>query len=225
VIYHYPKTARPSARDAGEVQATKNAITHKLPVFVVLPGKKSKAKRSVRLGWVSDFDDENAQFLILFGDEKPARYETAEAPNEPFQLITKQNKQSANVLVRKGQQRFRFQVMSQYGYKCAVCNIRLPELLKAAHICGIAEHGCDNWRNGLPLCATHHEAFDAHLFCIEPKSGTIKCKPGITHSEIGLQESSVKVLKHAPHVEALKWRWGTTQKQWNDISLKLAADA
>jgi putative restriction endonuclease len=43
VIYHYPKTSRPSARDAAEVQATKNAMNHQLPVFVVLPGKASKA--------------------------------------------------------------------------------------------------------------------------------------------------------------------------------------
>ena len=44
VIYHYPKTSRPSARDAAEVQATKNAMKdHQLPVFVVLPGKASKS--------------------------------------------------------------------------------------------------------------------------------------------------------------------------------------
>jgi hypothetical protein len=88
VIYHYPKTARPPARDAAEVQATKNAMIHKLPVFVVLPGKRSKARRSLRLGWISDFDDENAQFLILFDGEKPPLYQPAEAANEPFQLMT-----------------------------------------------------------------------------------------------------------------------------------------
>jgi putative restriction endonuclease len=92
VIYHYPKTSRPPARDAAEVQATKNAMMHKLPIFVVLPGKKSKAKRPVRLGWVSDFDDENARFLILFGDEKPPLYQTAEAANAPFELMSKPTK-------------------------------------------------------------------------------------------------------------------------------------
>jgi putative restriction endonuclease len=39
VIYHYPKTSRPAARDSGEIQATKNAMIHQLPIFVVLPGK------------------------------------------------------------------------------------------------------------------------------------------------------------------------------------------
>ncbi len=50
VIYHYPKTSRPPARDAAEVQATKNAMHHQLPVFVVLPGKESKTRRSLKLG-------------------------------------------------------------------------------------------------------------------------------------------------------------------------------
>src|SRR5262245_33742573 len=95
-------------------------------------------------------------------------------------------------MTRRGQQRFRFQVMAQYGSKCAVCDIRHPALLKAAHICGVAEQGSDDWRNGIPLCATHHEAFDDHLFCIHPKSKAIECKPEITPDEIGLRETRLK---------------------------------
>ena len=132
-IYHYPKTSRPPARDAAEVQATKNAINHQLPVFVVLPGKASKARRSLELGWVSDFDDENRQFLVLFADEPP-KYSPAKTPDEPFLLIRQPDKKAAIVLARRGQQRFRFQVMAQYGSKCAVCDIRYPALLKAAHL-------------------------------------------------------------------------------------------
>ena len=111
VIYHYPKTSRPPARDAAEVQATKSARTHQLPVFVVLPGKDSKARRSLKLGWVSDFDDENGQFLVLFADEPP-KYDPAKAADEPFQLMSMPNKKAATVMARRGQQRFRFQVMA-----------------------------------------------------------------------------------------------------------------
>jgi putative restriction endonuclease len=214
VIYHYPKTSRPPARDTAEVQATKNAMHHQLPVFVVLPGKDSKARRSLKLGWVSDFDDENRQFLVLFANEPP-RYDPAKAADEPFTLIGVPNKKAATVLARRGQQRFRFQVMAQYGSKCAVCNIRYPALLKAAHICGVAQQGSDDWRNGIPLCATHHDAFDEHLFCIHPNSKMIECKPGITASEIGLRETSLKTLKNEPHDDALRWRWDVTCKQWN----------
>jgi hypothetical protein len=56
-----------------------------LPIFVILPGTTSAAKRSVQLGWVVDFDDENRQFLILFGERKP-EYQTAPTQETPFTL-------------------------------------------------------------------------------------------------------------------------------------------
>ena len=143
------------------------------------PARISKARRSLKLGWVSDFDDENGQFLVLFADEPP-KYDPAKAADEPFQLMSMPNKKAATVRARRGQQRFRFQVMAQYGSKCAVCDICYPALLKAVHICGVAQQGSDDWRNGLPLCATHHDEFDDHLFCIHPKSKAIECKPGIS---------------------------------------------
>ena len=107
VIYHYPKTSRPPARDAAEVQATKNAMNHQLPVFVVLPGKESKARRSLKLGWVSDFDDENRQFLVLFADDPP-KYTPAKAPDEPFHLLSTPNKKAATIMARRGHSGFDF---------------------------------------------------------------------------------------------------------------------
>jgi hypothetical protein len=218
VIYHYPKTSRPPARDAAEVQATKNALTHQLPIFVILPGKISQSRRSLKLGWVCDFDDKNRQFLILFGEESPPAYSKAEAATEPFELTAPPNRKATTVLVRVGQQRFRFHVMSKYGYKCAVCDIRQPELLKAAHICGKADKGSDDWRNGIPLCTTHHDAFDAHLFGINPETRAIHCKPGVSASDIGLRETVLSPLHNAPHLEALKWRWQAGAKEWQTSS-------
>jgi putative restriction endonuclease len=215
VIYHYPKTARPAGRDAAEVQATKNAMAHHLPIFVILPGKASQARRSVKIGWVCDFDDNNREFLILFGSEAPPTYSKAETTGDPFRLTDQAQRKASTVMIRVGQQRFRFHVMSRYGYKCAVCDIRHPQLLKAAHIWGVAERGCNDWRNGLPLCATHHDAFDNHFFCIEPDTGEIRCKPGINPNDIGLCQTKLQPLTNAPHIEALQWRWAVTQKEWN----------
>jgi putative restriction endonuclease len=86
VIYHYPTTSRPAARDAAEVQATKNAMIHRIPIFVVLPGVNSKSRRSLKLGWVCDFDDSNRQFLMLFGDEHPPSYTKAETASDRSDL-------------------------------------------------------------------------------------------------------------------------------------------
>ncbi len=157
LIYHYPTTNRSTARDDGEIQATKNAGALALPMFVILPGKQTATKRSVRLGWVVDFDDENRQFLILFGDRKP-EYQVAPDKDMPFALTGGPTLKTTTAKVRPEQQRFRFQVLAKYGCKCAVCSITHPNLIKAAHICGKAHHGSDDWRNGLPFCSTHHDA-------------------------------------------------------------------
>jgi putative restriction endonuclease len=214
VIYHYPQTSRPPGRDAAEVGATKNAMTHRLPIFVILPGKISRSRRSLKLGWVCDFDDESRQFLVLFGQEAPPPYSPAEADDEPVHLTEVAGRRRVAVMARPGQQRFRFHVLAKYGQKCAVCDIRHPLLIEAAHICGKAEKGCDDWRNGVPLCATHHDAFDNHLFCIEPGTGTILCKPGLLSADIGLRENHLRPLKSSPHSEALQWRWDTTHREW-----------
>ena len=165
VIYHYPKTKRPPARDLAEVQATKNAGSLNLPIFIIAPGKSSPSRRAVRLGWVEDHSDASRQFLILFGQDKPA-YEPPLPVDAPFELVDYTPLGIALTKVRKGQQRFRFHVIARLGCKCAVCQISHPSLIKAGHIRGKAHKGSDDWRNGLALCATHHDAFDAHLFAI-----------------------------------------------------------
>ena len=69
MIYHYPSTDRPAARDSAEVQATKNAADANLPIFVIRPGEHRASGRSIRLGWVTDWDDNAKPFLILFGEQ------------------------------------------------------------------------------------------------------------------------------------------------------------
>jgi hypothetical protein len=53
------------------LDTTKNAANLNLPIFVILPGDTDRTRR-VRLGWVEDWDDEAALFLLLFGEVAPA---------------------------------------------------------------------------------------------------------------------------------------------------------
>jgi hypothetical protein len=205
VIYHYPSTSRPPGRDAAEVAATKETRNLGVPLFVILPGDRSPSKRRVRLGWVDDWDDATRQFLILFGNE-PAATSTAPASDAPFVLVDEQPRRLGQVLLRAGQQRFRFSVLKHYGCRCAVCSITHPQLVQAAHIRGKAHRGSDDWRNGLPLCATHHAAFDAHLFSVEPGSLLIRFAPHVTPTSIGVTATRLEVFNNAPHDAALIWR-------------------
>ena len=156
---------------------------------------------------MTDWDDTTKQFLVLFGDEQPA-YQTAAAENEPFQLHEARQRRVAETKVRVGQQRFRFQVLQQYGAKCCVCSIAISELLAAAHICGKEHNGSDDWRNGIPLCHTHHAAFDAGLFTINPETLGIELKEGLTVFTLCLTEASLQPIRGNPHLDALRWRYG-----------------
>ncbi len=221
LIYHYPSTARPPARDVAEVEATKNAARLGLPVFVILPGDTNQTRRA-RLGWIEDWDDEASLFLVLFGDTAPTYLPPAEQ-DEPFSLTDEAPMRKALVNVRARQQVFRFQVLAQYGAKCAVCSITHPSLLKAAHIRGKREKGSDDWRNGLPLCSTHHDAYDAQLFAIHPDTLSIIAAPDISPTAIGLDGDSLAVKQRKPHRDALLWRFELTQRKWGS-KLSVSAD-
>lgn len=226
MIYHYPTTRRSAGRDISEVEATKNSLRLDLPIFVVLPGERSAQKRTVRLGWVRDYDDLNRQFLILFGDQPPL-CDPVPPQDGPFALQTtgNQSRKLQSVASRSSQQTFRFNIFAKYGAKCAVCRISHSTLLAAAHICGKRDRGTDDWRNGLPLCATHHAAFDAHLFAIEPSTHELVCKPGTTAEQIGLASNRVDLLSSLPHREALLWRWNATQRKWRNEQMLTAQEA
>ena len=68
LLYHYPETTQLS-HDRADINATKQCMAFKLPIFVVLSSEKKSTKK-VKLGWVLDFDDEEKIFLIDFGEKK-----------------------------------------------------------------------------------------------------------------------------------------------------------
>jgi putative restriction endonuclease len=74
------------------------------------------------------------------------------------------------VRARLHQHRFRFDVLRAYRSRCAVCALREPDLIRAAHIVDdVADEGIAAVVNGLALCATHHLAYDRNLLGIDPE--------------------------------------------------------
>lgn len=76
---------------------------------------------------------------------------------------------TAAVKVRLHQHRFRLLVVSAYQERCAICRLRHPELLDAAHILPDRdERGRPEVPNGLSLCKIHHGAYDANILGVAP---------------------------------------------------------
>lgn len=64
---------------------------------------------------------------------------------------------------------FRATVLRAYENHCAVCALRHPQLLDAAHIVPDREEaGVAAVRNGLALCKIHHAAYDCQVLGIRP---------------------------------------------------------
>jgi putative restriction endonuclease len=64
---------------------------------------------------------------------------------------------------------FRQRVLRAYRESCALCRLRHPELLDAAHITPDADElGDPIVSNGLALCKLHHAAFDGYFFTVRP---------------------------------------------------------
>jgi putative restriction endonuclease len=207
VLYHYPSTERPPGRDLAEIDSTKAAGRLGVPVFVVTPGPVS-AERSVHLAWVEDWDDRARLFLISFGSSRPQPRLPPVDEDGLFELTSERVPRRAEIDVREGQQRFKFCVLKRYGPSCAVCGIEVLGVLDAAHLCPKEEHGCDDPRNGLVLCAVHHRALDAGLFAIHPETTHVYFRPlGPRAGDLRITYPSLTHLLNRPHRKALEWRW------------------
>ena len=91
---------------------------------------------------------------------------------------------------RLHQQEFRERVLEAYRRQCALCRLRHPELLDAAHIIPDAEErGVPVVRNGLSLCRLHHAAYDLYLLAVRPDSS-------VEVSRSVLAESDGPMLRH-----------------------------
>lgn len=84
---------------------------------------------------------------------------------------------------------FRQRVLHAYGRRCAMCRLRHPELLDAAHIRSDADGGEPVVPNGISMCKIHHAAFDRHIVGIGPRLNLV-VRPDV------LEEIDGPMLRH-----------------------------
>jgi putative restriction endonuclease len=103
-------------------------------------------------------DRERRQFVIALD-------ESLRFLKDPLHPTEDQRKYAERVVrQRLHQPVFRGQVIRAYKRRCAVCSLRHPELLDAAHIVEDShDEGVAHVTNGLSLCKIHHAAFDRLL--------------------------------------------------------------
>ena len=88
--------------------------------------------------------------------------------------------------------------------------------MDAAHVIDVEYDGVDDARNGIPLCPTHHRAFDARPPLLRLQPETLKWKPseeGPSLVEMGVTRPSIGNLSALPHGAAVDWRWRNPRKR------------
>ncbi len=222
MIYHYPATGRPPGRDTAEVEALKAACLQNLPVFVVTTGTPARL-RNVTRGFVADFDDRCRQCLILFGDSPPLRKNPPD--DGTFVLRQPRGRRALASTSLNRSASFQFAVLKRYGARCAVCDIAVAEVIDAAHLCSVDKDGSDDPRNGLPLCATHHRAFDAALFGFKPGDlRIVSTEGGPSLRDLRITRINLAHLRALPHPEAVAWYWAHKRPRTGPILATNAVD-
>lgn len=91
-----------------------------------------------------------------------------------------EERKTAVVKARPGQQRFREEAMRRHNHRCVITGYAIKEVLEAAHV--IPHTGAPEFEvpeNSLVLRRDIHALFDANLIAIHPKSNTILCAPSL----------------------------------------------
>jgi len=141
-------------------------------------------------------------FYISFDDqvEAPVSFEDDPSFDPTTARDAKQIAQTSPIRDPK----FRFRVLKRYGKSCAVCDIDIEGLLEAAHIVSVSAKGCDDPRNGLPLCRNHHRAYDKGLFWIDPTTFAIYCHKIWDRHALQITKPNIRHLPAFPAQEALE---------------------
>ena len=205
----YQSRNRPPSRDESEIEATKAAYNLSLPVFVITKPFPDATTRNVSLGWIEEWDDERQVFRISFVPEEPTVLLAQPEEEAPFTPQEEALGSTTVTKTRPSQQRFSFRVFQRYGEKCTVCDLDLPELLDAAHLIPKKDNGTDDPRNGIVLCALHHRALDAGLFCFDPDTLRLCYREnGPDAAALRITRADLHHLRKLPHPVALNWLMG-----------------
>ncbi|HRY98158.1 MAG TPA: HNH endonuclease [Bacteroidales bacterium] len=154
-------------------------------------------------------DDPNRlMFTVAVEDQVVLREPNLVA--EP-QALYRRSYLTSTMKVRLHQQSFRERVLRAYSNQCALCRLKHPELLDAAHIIGDRDDfGDPVVQNGLSLCKIHHAAFDRNILGVSPDY-IIKVREDI------LEEIDGPMLKYGlQSLENNKISLPTRRQEWPD---------
>ena len=90
-----------------------------------------------------------------------------------------------SIIYRRGQPKFRQDLLCAYGGRCAVTGCDAEAALEACHIVPYREEGTNRVTNGLLLRADIHTLFDLHLITVDSVAETVLVAPSLKGTTYG----------------------------------------
>ncbi|MBD2419083.1 HNH endonuclease [Anabaena cylindrica FACHB-243] len=98
---------------------------------------------------------------------------------EPQNITDDRERVISVVVQRKGQAKFRSDLLKAYQGKCAITGFDTKRVLQAAHIIPYLGYETNHPSNGILLRVDIHIIFDQHLLSIDPKSYEVVISPSL----------------------------------------------
>lgn len=169
--------------DHPENQALRRAYQDGLPLMWFV-GVATASYQPIYPVWIVKDEVESLQFALALDEAQRVIASQPDETDEQRRYVERLNRQ------RLHQPMFRARVLAAYESRCAICALRHPELLDAAHIIADGQpHGDPIVPNGLAMCKIHHAAFDRDIIGLRPDLH-VEVQPAV------LEEIDGPMLRH-----------------------------
>lgn len=143
---------------------------------------------------------------------------------EPNNLSDDRIRLLREIVQRRGQDKFRRDLLSAYGGRCAITGCNVEDALEAAHIIGYMGSSTQHVKNGILMRADIHTLFDLRLLKICPETFSVVLAPSLRESSYadlhGQPLRRPVVASMGPDIEALYSRWDTSVgESWEPLRI------
>jgi hypothetical protein len=162
-----------------------------------------------RLTWSADHEWIEVVGMEAAQPETPVYRDFGEAPDDDPARLARFARR-----VRRGQAKFRENLLELYEGRCAVSGWGPESVLEAAHILLHAHSGLNHRDNGILLRADLHSLFDDGLLRIDPTTLSIRLHPSLQETPYwALNGTTLRPRRDAtqPASEYLRQRWEMPQ--------------
>lgn len=159
--------------------ALRSAMEAHVPVIYFRGIRRGVGVYIARIGLLLEALDAEEAFSVGIANVSSWNHLLVEMASDPRAPKTR------SIATRPDQAVFRRRVLSAYREACALCHLKQPRLLEAAHITPHSDGGEPIVPNGLAMCSLHHRAFDTNIIGIRPRQHTVEVRKDVLNQTDG----------------------------------------